>query len=136
MQQEHIIIEHRIVEDIEKTDSYPYEKVTRTLYDGDEELYREIDSSGNIRGKLGDIVKSIYELSDSMSEDKCLSCRYKVGDYRGDISYLLYLSFRSRLRLQFFKFKLHLRQIAEKYFGLKHKAPSVKKRISSSGEAD
>lgn len=123
MPRETKVIEHRIVERIEYCDRYPYERSTRTLYEDDVELYSETDSTGAMTGKLADIVRAIWDLSAYKSEDKCRDCRYKVGEYRGDIGYLLYLAFRYRLRSQWVAVKLRLSLLAERYLGLRRKTP-------------
>lgn len=79
------------------------------------------------QGHLGDLIATenynsmsksgdLYRIKQLISElesptDKCIKCRYRIGNYTGDPGYLIYVIFKTRIRLKFLKFKyrfLHL----------------------------
>lgn len=99
--------------------------VERTLsFDGDEE-YRETGRSISNRGVLAELDKDMKDIV--FSSNKCGGCRYKVGDYGGDVSYLLYLAFRSRIRLKLVKFKLYFLKVLKQNLFFKTKSAVIKK---------
>lgn len=100
-------------------------RIGRELFLNDELIASEKHPFGTEKGTLAEVTKQLDEFCGFRSSDKCDGCRYKVGDYRGDPSYLLYVIFRTRIRLQLFKLKFRLLQFAQKYFGLKRKTTRV-----------
>lgn len=106
--------EFRIVERVEDLD-YWRQRFTRTLYEDGEEVFKEVDCTGAYKGSIAEILKSIDDLYNLANN--CQGCKYRVGEYRGDICYLLYLAFKYRLRAQIFMVKLRLCRL----FGIKPK---------------
>lgn len=83
--------------------------VERILSFNECEERKETGRSISNRGVLAELDKDMKDIV--FSSNKCSDCRYKVGDYRGDVSYLLYLAFRSRIRLKLVKFKLYFLKV-------------------------
>lgn len=106
---------YSIVEHIYMKDGI--QRTKHSLLFGDMLVATEDYSNRSNAGELKKIIDSMLNIYES--EFQCNNCRYKVGDYTGDIGYLLYVAFRSRTRLKFFKFKVRLFQIL--------KIPIVKK---------
>lgn len=99
----------------------------RTLiYDNGDILAREDVRGFSKSGKLQEIAALISDLEQESPANKCTKCRYKVGDYTGDIGYLLYLTFTVRLRLKFIKLKFRLFQLCKKLGFYKDKATLTK----------
>lgn len=100
------------------------QRTRRILRYGDNNVVYEEDSPSLVKkGELYDVIEKLRELEGF--PDKCTGCRYSVGDYSGDIGYLIYLTFRSRLRLKIFKFKLYFLKVANKYLFFKNKTTSI-----------
>ena len=95
------------------------------LMSGDLEIASESYRGMNNNTPLGAIYNQIVQLENTES-DKCLNCKYKVGDYTGDIGYLLYLAFKSRIRLKFVKFKFYFFKFFRNMFRPKDKPSRIK----------
>lgn len=90
-------------------DKYGEQRVERVLFCLGDVVAKEDYPSISKKGHLSSIVQMMLDTNQSPSD--CGDCRYKVGDYTGDPGYLLYILFKTRLRLKFFKFKVRLFQI-------------------------
>lgn len=101
------------------------QRVTRTLYEEDECIATEDYPLMSKKGELAKISDSIKALS--THHNNCLGCRYKVGDYTGDVGYLLYLAFRTRIRLKLLKFKIRAFKLLNIPLSYKYKTPSGEK---------
>ena len=95
------------------------------LMSGELEIASESYRCLNKNTPLGTIYNQIVQLENTGS-DKCLNCKYKVGDYTGDVGYLLYIAFKSRIRLKFIKFKFNLFKFFRKLFRPEDKTSRVK----------
>lgn len=117
--------EYRFIEEFDSDAIKP--TITRRLVEDDIEIASErcFQNSDNKDSLLGGISQSIQKIEYGES-DKCLNCNYKVGDYTGDVGYLLYISFKSRIRLKFIKLKLQFFKFFRKVFRPKDKASRIK----------
>lgn len=60
----------------------------------------------NSMSKSGDLYRIAQQIRELESPtDKCIKCRYRIGNYTGDPGYLLYVIFKTRIRLKFLEFK-------------------------------
>lgn len=101
--------------------------VERTLCMNGETFASENVSADCKNSMLGGIVSSMEKAAGFDYSDKCLGCRYKVGNYTGDPAYMLYIIFKTRIRLKFVEFELRLRKFAIERLGLKLKPARIKK---------
>ena len=116
-------------------DSHGQHRVARKLTCEDGVLLAEEDYPGQSqKGWLYEIKQMIDETDHPSS--KCRDCRYKVGDYTGDPGYMIYVLFKTRFRLKFFKLKIRLFQILKIPLRYKCKTPSGKKIIRVAGQGN
>lgn len=97
-----------------------FQRVRRSLYAGKELLFVEDTPAESRKGALAEIIRQLDSLGGLTSD--CTDCRYKIGDYRGDPGYLLYILFKTRLRLQLLNFKYRLFKFFGKNIFLKDKS--------------
>ena len=100
-----------------------FQRVRRSLYAGEELLFVEDAPVESRKGALAEIIKQLDSLGCSTSD--CTDCRYKIGDYRGDPGYLLYILFKTRLRLQLLNFKYRFFKFFGKNIFLKDESAPV-----------
>lgn len=100
-----------------------FQRVRRSLYIGEILLFTEDSAMESKKGVLAGIIKQIDAFGNSAFD--CADCRYKVGDYRGEPSYLLYILFKTRLRLKFLNFKYRFFKLFGKNIFLKDKSTPI-----------
>lgn len=83
----------------------------RTLYVDNEKCASENVSCDCQNSLLGSIVDSMDKAAGAEYSNDCARCRYKVGNYTGDPTYMLYLIFKTRIGWKFAKFKWSLRNM-------------------------
>lgn len=87
-------------------DKYGDQRVCRTLLFGNEVVAIEDYNSMSQSGELYQLRQTMQELF--RTTEKCTECRYRIGQYTGDPGYLLYVIFKTRLRLKFLTLKYRL----------------------------